>query len=466
MQSSKLIGVGSNKIGIFFSPSEIQNTEIIKFFGDYPLSELIGDPSYVYANSYTRFEKFKQIFYDQGFGAIDYQFFMNVVRFYFDKAMFKYIKSVVPARAKLVDGILIEPSILERPKIQLKPLVQENIPQKESHIQVSRGVVATQSPKLEQTLFIKNEGTAILNDVNQIFFPTDQDQYGFGVYSDNGVTYYNEEYYRADVIKLKKQYQVYNKYNIPTNTASLNDHEINVNLNGTVQTISSFYYKINLAKLQEITSYPTVISYENVYYSGSVSFTPSSPISHIISSAHSLNGMIVSGSVWGSTGNGVILSPGISITADYVSSYPMIYTGTFTYSGGIYHFVGSIFGGVPATLNLAKYNTTFLSSGTGPVTDDFKYNTAGAFFGSLVSGINYRKEYSMAYYPKNAELLNGYFSNHYKYSKQQFSVKEINSYDNTNKAFKWKKNSQNKKTTVDVHTGLLDNTEPVETKTV
>lgn len=469
LQSSELVGVGSNKLGIFFSPSEIQNTEIIKFFGNYPLSELIGDPSYVYASSYTRFEKFKQIFYDQGFGAIDYQFFMNVVRFYFDKAMFKYIKSVVPARAKLVDGILIEPSILERPKIQLKPLVQENIPQKESHIQVLRGVAATQAPKLEDTLVIKNEGTSILGDVNQIFFPTDADQYGFAIYSDNGVTYYNGEYYRADIIKINKQYQVYNKYNLPTNTSSLNDREINVNLNGTVQTVSSSYYKINMAKLPELTSYLTTISYEDIYYSGSVSFTPpvsGSPTSYTISSAHSLDGTILSGSVWGSTGNGVILSPGISITSDYVSSYPMIYTGTFTYSGGTYYFIGSIFGGVPATLNLAKYNTTFLSSGGGPVTDDFKYKTAGAFFGSLASGIDYRKSLSMLYYPKNAELLNGYFTNHHKYGKRQFSIKEINSYDNTNTRFKWKKNSQNKKTTVDVHTGLLDNSDPVETKTV
>ena len=469
LQSSELVGVGSNRLGIFFSPSEIQNTEIIKFFGNYPLSELIGDPSYVYASSYTRFEKFKQIFYDQGFGAIDYQFFMNVVRFYFDKAMFKYIKSVVPARANLVDGILIEPSILERSKIQLKPIVQETIQQKESHIEVRREVAGTQSPKLEYTLVTKNEGTSILSDVNQIFFPTDEDQYGFGIYSDNGITYYDGEYYRADVIKLKKQYQVYNKYNLSTNTSSLNDHEINVNLNGTVQTISSSYYKINLVKLPEITSYITTISYEDIYYSGSVSFTPASTgssISHTISSAHSLNGRIVSGSVWGSAGNGVIISTGILINADYVSAYPMIYTGNFGYSGGTYHFSGSIFGGVPAALNLAKYNTTFLSSDTGPVTEDFKYRTEGAFFGSLASGINYRKSYSMEYYPQNAQLLNGYFNNHHKYGKKQFSIKEINSYDNTNTPFKWKKNSQNKKTTVDVNTGLLNNSDPIETKTV
>jgi hypothetical protein len=467
LQSSELVGMGSNRLGIFFSPSEIQNTEIIKFFGNYPLSELIGDPSYVYASSYARFEKSRQIFYDQGFGAIDYQLFMNVVRFYFDKAMFKYIKSVVPARANLIDGILIEPSILERPKIQLKPMVQETIQQKESHIEVNRGIAGTQVPKLEDTLVTKNEGTSILSDVNQIFFPTDEDQYGFGVYSDNGVTYYNGEYYRTDVIKVEKQYQVYNKYNLPS--SSFNDREINVNLNGTVQTMSSSYYKINMAKLPELTSYITTISYEDIYYSGSVSFVPpsiGSPTSFTTSSAHSLNGTILSGSVWGSTGNGVILSPGISITADYVSAYPIIYTGTFTYSGGIYHFVGSIFGGVPATLNLAKYNTTFLSSGTGPVTDDFKYRTSGTFFGSLSSGIDYKKALSMEYYPRNAELLNGYFNNHHKYGKQQFSLKEINSYDNAKVRFKWKKHSQNKKTTVDVNTGLLNNSEPIETKTV
>jgi hypothetical protein len=107
-----------------------------------------------------------------------------------------------------------------------------------------------------------------------------------------------------------------------------------------------------------------------------------------------------------------------------------------------------------------------LSSGTGPVTDDFKYRTSGTFFGSLPSSINYRKNISMLYYPKNAELLIGYFNNHHKYGKQQFSIKEINSYDNTNTRFKWKKNSQNKKTTVDVKTGLLNNSDPIETKTV
>ena len=491
-QSSQLVSVDSNKLGLFFSPSEIQNTEIIKFFGEYPLSELIGDPSTIYERSYARFEKFRQIFYDQGFGNIDYQFFMNVVRFYFDKAMFKYIRSVVPARAKLVDGILVEPTILERPKIQLKPIKREDVGQRDSNVPVSRNVAGTQASDLRYTLATRTDGTTILEDINQRFFPDDADQYGFAVYADNGLTYYNGDYYRADIIQIKKQYQVKNKYYLPSNsvrqsyisdtnknenanpiiyneTRSLNDYEVNVNLNGNLQTVTSSYYKINLAKLPTLFEYTADCSYFGTGFLGSISFNPGFTgvaTNYQISSSHTLDGTLY-GPIIGDAGQGEIFVPGISVHAEYISTYAVTFNGTFDYYSGSYKFYGYISGGIPATLNLTKYTTTFSTSPTGSsIFDIFRYNTSGPFFGSLSSGINFRKDYSMQYYPNNATLLNGYYTNHYKYSKQQFSLKEINSYDNTNSNFKWKKNSQNKKTTVDPTTGLLDNTDPVETKTV
>jgi hypothetical protein len=471
LQSSELVSVDSNRLGLFFSPSDIQNTEIIKFFGEYPLSELIGDPSTVYESSYARFEKFRQIFYDQGFGNIDYQFFMNVVRFYFDKAMFKYIRSIVPARATLVDGILVEPSILERPKIALKPLVRENIPQKEAPIDANRNIVATQSPKLEDSLDVRTSGRSILNDVNQVFFPTDEDQYGFAVYSDNGITYYNGDYYRADVLTIKKQYQIHNKYNLPTN--ALNDYEKNVNLNGTVQTVTSSYQKINLAKLPVLTEYTADCSLIQPptfsgSFSGSISFDPGGGNGFYftnISSSHTIDGVYI-GKIIGDAGEGIIQNPGIKIRATYIAAYPLQYGGQFSYQSGTWYFNGYIYGGIPATINLTKFSTTFYTTDGSSVFDSFRYLTQGPFFGPLSSAFSYRKAYSMQNYPYNATLLNGYFSNHYKYSNQQFSVKEINSYDNTDRPFKWKKGSQNKKTTVDPLTGLLDNTEAIETKTV
>jgi hypothetical protein len=178
----------------------------------------------------------------------------------------------------------------------------------------------------------------------------------------------------------------------------------------------------------------------------------------------------MSGSVsgFGLTSTGTVLSPGIYINAVYSNLYPIYYNGIFTLIGGDYYFDGVIYAfPTPPQFTFDKFVITFTTNDqTKSIFDKFKFNTSGNFFGPLVSGLDYRKEYTMQHYPYNATLLDGYFPNHYKYSKQQFSVKEINSYDNTNKAFKWKKNSQNKKTTVDPFTGLLSNSDPVETKTV
>lgn len=476
VKSSQITSTDANKLGIFFSPSEIQNTEIIKFFGEYPLSDLIGDPADVYENSYKKFEKFRQIFYDQGFGNIDYQFFMNVVRFYFDKAMFKYIKSLVPARAKLVDGILVEPSILERSKIASKPIVQETIKQKETLIPMDRGVVGTTFPKLETTLITRDSGVTVLNDINQRFFPDIEDRFGFSIYSDQGIVFYEGLYYRADEVKIKKQYQVNNKYNLQK--SYLNDREININLNGTVQTVSSSYYFINMTKLPLLSAYETTASVAisgsvNVtYFTGSVGFNP--PYTGVgliltVSSSHTISGTVTGGIVGsGSAGSGIVSPPGIRLHATYDSTYPITYRGDFTYNNGTYFFNGSIdTGATPPNLGFTNFNMTFLSNSEDvSIFDEFRYKTSGTFFGSSVSSINYRKDFTMRNYPYNASLLNGYYPTHHKYTKRQFSMKEINSYDNTNRPFRWKKHSQNKKTTVDPTTGLLDNSDPVETKTV
>jgi hypothetical protein len=497
-KSSDLISSDSNRLGIFFSPAEIQNSEIIKFFGEYPLSELVGDPSDVYRSSYVKFEKFRQIFYDQGFGNIDYQFFMNVVRFYFDKAMFKYIRSTIPARAKLVDGILVEPTILERPKIQLKLIKQETIPQTEGHVVIPTNVNGYNLQALTQSLALRNTGRNILNDVNHVFFPTDQDQYGFSIYSDNGVTYYNGEYYRADIIKVKKQYQIPNKYNLPANTnynalvdgsgkhvtknplvetasAWLNDEQIYRDLNGTVQTVSSSYYKINLAKLPTLYEYKDVISIYTASFSGSINidvgFVGSTSPYLDFTSSHTIDGLLQTCTLGGAGGSSYIYSPGINVRATYLSTQPIQYNGYFgpyDPSTGTCVFSGSIFGYTQGQVGATKFSASFYTDPVegSSIFDIIRYRTYGPFFGPLAAGINYRKAYSMEYYPNNAALLNGYFIDHYKFTRKQFSLVEINSYDLENAPLKWKKNSQNKKTTIDPKTGLLDNSDPVETKTV
>lgn len=113
------------------------------------------------------------------------------------------------------------------------------------------------------------------------------------------------------------------------------------------------------------------------------------------------------------------------------------------------------------------YSASFISKDPAvSIFDEFRNKTSGGGFGPVRYGIEYRKNISVQNYPYNAEILNGYYHTHYKYTSQQFSQKDINLYDQSNTTFNWKKGSQNKKTTIDPTTGLLDNSEPVETKTV
>jgi hypothetical protein len=485
-KASELSNVDANKLGIFFSPSELQNTEIIKFFGEFPLSDLIGDPSDVFKNSYDKFEKFKQIYYSQGFANIDFSFFMNIVRFYFDKAMFKYIRGLIPARAKLVDGILIEPTILERPKLELKPLVKQDIGQKVGVADGTNKIAAIQDANKSAALEVKYRGSSIYSDVNQVFFPAVDDVYGFRLFADDGITFLDGEFYRVDVIKYNKKYQVYQRYVKPYD--ELSESEILNDFRGKTETVEKSYYKVNLVNLQTLTRYPMTASFSSlfsgdIYFSGSLYFNDNlvGPYDYVTSTPHAIYG-IISGAFEGldirQSQNfviGNVFSPGLNITGSLISNGRTVtYSGLFNLVDGIQTFEGNIYGeNVGNTVNdKTVYNIEFISSSpTSSIFNDFIENTSYALFGPLGQGLSYRKEYSMQYYPSNATLLSGYRYNHYKYTRQQFSSIEINSYQTnpitkSETSFKWKKHSQNKKTTVDPKTGLLDNSEPVISKTI
>lgn len=486
-KTSELVSVDSNKLGIFFSPSEIQNMEIIKFFGEIELGDLVGDPSDVYKRSYEKFEKFKQIFYDQGFGTIDYSFFMNIIRFYFDKAMFKYIKGIIPARAKLVDGILIEPTILERPKLEIKPIKKENISQKTGVVDTYSNISAF---NLNQNTGIVNynldTGVSILNDINHVMFDSDFSEFGFGIYSEKGLTYYNEKFYRCDIIKVKKKYSYYRSTVLDENTLPSDE---NTAFNREVQTVEKYYEKINLVGFPILNNYPMTVSMwsppisagesaPNIYFKGRTSFN----IGYLgwrkysVNTAHSIDGTIT-GSIFEriaptTQSYGVIYSP-IKASGSYDPKvgYSVVYDGLFNLDeNNNPTFDGSIYINPPvyttATIGPEFYLTLSSDKPENSIFSEFIEKTTGPLFARLTQGVAYQKSLSLAYKPSSSALLDGYYQTHYKYKKQQFSKKEINSFDNMGRPFKWAKGSQNKKTTIDPKTGLLNNSDPVEIKTV
>ena len=112
------------------------------------------------------------------------------------------------------------------------------------------------------------------------------------------------------------------------------------------------------------------------------------------------------------------------------------------------------------------YDITFISSNpTGSIYSELLRKTTPNGVFSNAKEIQTRKDKSLLVVPENREMLNGYFSTNYKYKKRVFSDKEINAYDQTGLSFKWKRGSQNKKTTVDATTGNLNNSDSIETNT-
>ncbi len=476
--------VDTNKLGVFVSPTDQINTDILKFFGRFEFGDLVGSPQDVYAKTYKNFEQFRRLYFDQGGGQIDYSAFLNMVRAYFDKSLFKYVKNLVPARAKLISGVMIEPTILERPKIQQKPIQQE------VHRNLSTGITMTDGrlsgsvfPRLSQSLDIKTTGLALYDDYNRSFYADQLDPYGFGVFADNGIAYYNGDYWRADIIPVNRKIIVECDKRKPV--ASVSNYEsINAD-NGRYQIVSRSFEAVNLSRFPLLYQYPTtptmVLHTVDVNvptqrtefnFSGSITcqdgfigFTdpgtyignstyvynttawtwyPPMLIDGVISTAPTVLSGSLSGRIVGGIGlRGLIPSPAIV----HLSG---------SYNASSFMFVGRVIVDTTSPLQCAFY--TIDPSET--IFDTFRSNAIGDLFGSIDdSSYAYRLAISLQNIPAGSRPLNGYYRTHYRYKKPMFSRSMVH-VPSVNGAMYFRKGLQTQQTTVQEN-GLMDNSPPV-----
>jgi hypothetical protein len=106
----------SNRVGLFFSPTKELNIDIAKSLGGINLDNYIGDPSDRYKSNYKKLDDLRN-YYFKRFDNRDIYSYINLIKLY-EKSMFEDIKKMLPARVKATTGLLIEPHILERSKIQ------------------------------------------------------------------------------------------------------------------------------------------------------------------------------------------------------------------------------------------------------------------------------------------------------------------------------------------------------------
>jgi hypothetical protein len=107
--------IDTDRLGLFFSPIKEINMDILKSLGNFNIDDYIGNPSDEYNYEYSDLKRLRNYYFKRF--ELNFNEYVQLVR-YIDKSLFDTLESLVPARAKVSSGLLIEPHILERSKVQ------------------------------------------------------------------------------------------------------------------------------------------------------------------------------------------------------------------------------------------------------------------------------------------------------------------------------------------------------------
>jgi len=112
----------SNQLGFFIDPQDSKNKDILRYVGKTGIMEFLGDPSNLYSDRYYDLRNKNYQYNLNGNKRTYFNELLTVYKFYFDKSIFQAIKNIIPARANAYMGVVVEPTLLERPKYQNRPL--------------------------------------------------------------------------------------------------------------------------------------------------------------------------------------------------------------------------------------------------------------------------------------------------------------------------------------------------------
>ena len=114
----------SPRLGVFLSPSNEVNQNIAEQFGGISIDDYIGDPTYLQLDNYPALEQLKRLYSKKYALPNKPNQYARLLDLY-NSALFQLIKRFVPYRANLQTGLVIEPLLIERSKINVKPPVIE-----------------------------------------------------------------------------------------------------------------------------------------------------------------------------------------------------------------------------------------------------------------------------------------------------------------------------------------------------
>ena len=112
-RETELITKDSNRVGIFFSPFTSANRDVLSEIGVDDINAVLGNPNDQFQESYRLLDGINRMYWNKYNRPVDTQIYIQYIDQFYD-AFFDHIENSVPARSSLVDGVVIEPTILER----------------------------------------------------------------------------------------------------------------------------------------------------------------------------------------------------------------------------------------------------------------------------------------------------------------------------------------------------------------
>ena len=106
----------SNKVGIFFAPTDVINRDIIDSVGNLNFDNYLGDPRDKTELNYRGLKYVADNYWKKYKSPMNFWDYIRLLKYY-DQSLYPQLRKMVPARANPNIGLLVEPNIFERPKV-------------------------------------------------------------------------------------------------------------------------------------------------------------------------------------------------------------------------------------------------------------------------------------------------------------------------------------------------------------
>ena len=162
-----------NKLGVYFSPTDVVNEDIIYSIADFNFDDYIGDPRDQKKYFYKDLRQIRREYFKRYWGTNNFWDYLRILKFY-DSSIFDALESLLPAKANSTLGVLIEPNILERSKqvigrdVEFDNKYFENAGHFGEGIKVTRYITGSNDNYFETS----GEYTTYNSEINLAYFDT------------------------------------------------------------------------------------------------------------------------------------------------------------------------------------------------------------------------------------------------------------------------------------------------------